>query len=478
MPKLMYALTFLVPVFAQVSDAERDALLKTMDGRAAHYNQLSKQIWDFAELGFAETRSSNALQKELAGAGFKIAANIGGAPTAFTASWGSGKPVIAILGEYDALPGLSQAPVPEREAMVANGPGHGCGHNLLGTASAFAAIMAKEYMETHRVSGTIRYYGTPAEEGGGGKIYMTRAGAFNDVDGVLSWHPGDRNSGGNVSSLANIISRFRFKGVASHAAAAPEGGRSALDAVMLMSMSVEFMREHVPSDTRIHYIISKGGDAPNIVPALAESRLVARSPSMTTLLPIWNRILNCAKGAELQTDTKSEVDLEMTYWNTLPNDTLNRLLYKNLTRVGGYQMTPEETKFAEKIRGSLVATRGGAPELGSEARVLPFAETGVGVASTDVGDVSWQFPTGGFSTATFAPGVSAHTWQAAACAGMTIGQKGALVAAKTLALSAIDMVLDPKISAAAKVDFNRRLQGGKYASMIPEGQKPQFEYWK
>ena len=477
-PKLLSVFLCLYPALAQVSEKDRDAIFKTMDSRAAHYNQLSKQIWNFAELGFAETQSANALQKELTGAGFKVAANVGGAPTAFTATWGSGKPVIAILGEYDALPGLSQAPVPEREAMLANGPGHGCGHNLLGTASAFAAIMAKDYLDIHKLSGTIRYYGTPAEEGGGGKIFMARAGAFKDVDSILSWHPGDRNGGGNTSSLANIMGRFRFKGVASHAAAAPEAGRSALDALMLMNMSIEFMREHVPSDTRIHYIISKGGDAPNIVPALAESRMVARSPSMTTLIPIWNRILNCAKGAELQTETKSEMELEMSYWNTLPNDTLNRLLYKNLATVGGYKMNAEESKFADTIRKSLVATRGGASDLGSESRVMPFAETGVGVASTDVGDLSWQYPTGGFGVATFVPGVSAHTWQAAACAGMSVGQKGMMVAAKTLALSALDLFLDPKITDAAKLDFTRRVEGRKYVSVIPEGEKPRFEYWK
>ena len=477
-PKLFCAFLFLFPVVGQVSETDRASILKSMDNKAAHYNQLSKQIWNYAELGFAETQSATAMEKELAAAGFKIEKNIGGAPTAFTASWGSGKPVIAILGEYDALPGLSQAPVPEREAMLANGPGHGCGHNLLGTASAFAAIVTREYLESHKLPGTIRYYGTPAEEGGGGKIFMARAGSFKDVDSILSWHPGDRNGGGNTSSLANIMGRFRFKGIASHAAAAPEAGRSALDAIMLMNISIEFMREHVPSDTRIHYIISKGGDAPNIVPALAESRMVARSPSMTTLIPIWNRILNCAKGAELQTDTKSELELEMSYWNTLPNDTLNRLLYRNLSLVGGYEMSADESKFADTLRKSLVATRGGASDLGSQAKVMPFAESGTGVASTDVGDLSWQYPTGGFSAATFVPGVSAHTWQAAACAGMSVGQKGMMVAAKTLALSALDLFLDPKMTDAAKADFARRTAGRKYESVIPAGEKPRFEYWK
>jgi aminobenzoyl-glutamate utilization protein B len=478
MPKLLCVLACLLPAIAQVSEADRASILKGMDTRAPHYNQLSKEIWNYAELGFAETQSAKAIEKELASAGFKIVTDIGGAPTAFTASWGSRKPVVAILGEYDALPGLSQAPVPEREAMLANGPGHGCGHNLLGTASAFAAVIAKDYLEGHKLPGTIRYYGTPAEEGGGGKIFMARAGSFSDVDSILSWHPADRNSAGNTSTLANIMGRFRFKGIASHAAAAPEAGRSALDGLMLMNMAIEFMREHVPSDTRIHYIITKGGDAPNIVPALAESRMVARSPSMTTLIPIWNRILNCAKGAELQTETKSEMELEMSYWNTLPNDTLNRLLYKNLTLVGGYEMSADESKFAETIRKSAVSTRAGASEIGSQARVMPFAETGLGVASTDVGDLSWQYPTGGFSAATFVPGVTPHTWQAAACAGMSVGQKGMLVAAKTLALSAVDLFLDPKITDAAKRDFTRRVDGQKYESVIPAGEKPRFEYWK
>jgi aminobenzoyl-glutamate utilization protein B len=456
----------------QLPDADRAGTLRSIDSRAEHFGQVSREIWEFAELGYSETKSSALLQKELASNGFKIVSGIAGAPTAFAATWGSGTPVIAILGEFDALPGLSQAATPAREPVIANGAGHGCGHNLLGTASVLAAITTKEYLEKHNLPGTLRYYGTPAEEGGGGKVFMANTGAFHDVDAVLAWHPEGAQRTGNISSLANITAKFKFHGIASHAAMAPEMGRSALDGVMLMNMGIEFLREHVPQETRIHYIITKGGSAPNIVPEQAETYLYARHPDMPTLLGIWARIQKNAEGAAMQTETKVDIALTGSVWNILPNDPLNRLMHRNLTYIGGSQYSADDEFFAEKLR----ATIGKKTEPGGQQNVPPFEESGMFSASTDAGDISWQFPMGHFMAATWVPGVSAHTWQAAACSGMSIGRKGMIVAAKTLSLSAIDLFLDPKLVAAAKADFKTRLGPQVYRSLTPLDQKPNPNY--
>jgi aminobenzoyl-glutamate utilization protein B len=256
---MRFELMMLLVLAAQPAGIDRSGLLRKMDERAARFGDLSLKIWEFAEVGYKEIRSSDLLKTELRNSGFQIQDNIGEIPTAFAATWGRGKPVVGILGEYDALPGLSQNAVPEKNPRLEGAPGHGCGHNLLGTASAFAAIAVKESLQQHGLPGTIRFYGTPAEEGGGGKIYMARAGAFQDCDVVITWHPGSQNQASLASSLANISAKFRFYGKAAHAAGSPHTGRSALDALMIMNHAADLLREHVPETTRIHYIITKGG---------------------------------------------------------------------------------------------------------------------------------------------------------------------------------------------------------------------------
>lgn len=443
---------------------DKSDVLKSMDARSVHYGDVSRQIWTFAETSFKETKSAALLQSELKAAGFTMAENIGGMPTAFTATWGHGQPVIGIMGEYDALPGLSQDVTTERKPIAAGAPGHGCGHNLLGTASLFAAIEIRKWMEQKQIPGTIRYYGTPAEEGGGGKIYMIRAGAFKDVDVVLTWHPGDNNASNLGSSLAMITGTFRFYGKASHAAIAPEKGRSALDGLMIMTTAVEFLREHTPDFTRIHYVITNGGAASNVVPEYAELQLTARHPSMPVLDGIWERILKCAQAGSLASETRMEMEVAGSYWNTLPNDALGALLDRNLRQVGGFAYSPEEQAFAEKLPGI-------AANLNSHEQIQkPIEETGL--ASTDAGDVSWVVPTGTFGTATFVPGIQPHTWQAAACAGSSIGRKAMILAAKTLALSAMDLFTDPAQVAAAKASFEKRRAGYEYLSRIPANKVP------
>jgi len=449
---------------------------RLVDAHAAEYKQTSHEIWQFAELGYHERQSSALLQKDLQAAGFTLQTGVAHEPTGFIASYGSGSPVIAILGEFDALPGLSQDAQPTRKPVTANAPGHGCGHNLLGSGAALAAVAVKDYMVANHVHGTLRFYGTPAEEGGSGKVFMLRDGLFKDVDVVLHWHPADRNSVIDGGMLAITSARFTFHGIAAHAAAAPERGRSALDAVMLMGNGIEFMREHVPSNTRIHYIITKGGAAANIVPDLAEMSLVARNPSQQTLNEIWARILKISQGAALMTETTVDVSIEASSSNILPNRPLAQLAQKALEEAGGFTYNPQEKEFALALQKSLPP--GGALPLDTTQAIVPLATADANApsASTDVGDVSWNVPTIGFLAATFVPGVVAHTWQAAASAGMSIGQDGMLVASRALALTAVDLFTDPALVAAAKSDFQQQLTGKTYASAIPAGEMPPLDY--
>ena len=453
MTLLTMVVGLLVPSTAHGQGSSGDAVLRALDGRASHYASIAHQIWGFAELGYQEVKSSALLQEELSKAGFAVDKGVADIPTAFVATYGSGKPVIAILGEFDALPGLSQAAEAEKRPLIEGGAGHACGHHLFGTASAATAIAVKEWMQSTGVKGTLRFYGTPAEEGGSGKVYMVRKGLFADVDAVVAWHPGDRNQADANSTLANISAKFRFRGVSSHAAASPERGRSALDGVEAMTHMVNLMREHVPQETRIHYVITSGGRAPNVIPDFAELFLYARHNDMRVLDGLWERILAASKGAAMGTGTTVEHETIGAVYNVLPNEYLARLQEKNLKRVGGVTYTAEEKAFAERIRRTMT---GELLPLGSEATVLPLTPIGVDPASTDVGDVSWAVPTVQLSAATWVPGTTAHSWQAVAAGGTAIGAKGMMVAAKTMALTTMDLFSDPSHVARAKAEFTTR----------------------
>jgi aminobenzoyl-glutamate utilization protein B len=456
---------------------DRAALILGIEAKRESYATVAKQIWSFAEVGYQEVKSSALLQQQLRAAGFQVKAGVADIPTAFVATFGSGKPIIGIVGEFDALPGLSQeAQTATRHAIEENAPGHGCGHNLLGTGSLAAAVAVKEWMAASGQKGTLRYYGTPAEEGGSGKVYMVRAGLFSDVDVAVSWHPGDRNEASPTSSTANITAKFRFHGVAAHAAAAPERGRSALDAVEAMDYMVNMMREHVPQETRIHYIITRGGAAPNIVPDFAEAYYYARHPTMPVLDKIWDRIVDAAKGAALGTGTTMDLEVTGAVYNVLPNEYLSGVMHKNLERVGGFSYTPEETKFAEEIRKTLTDP----PDvvIGSQEKVRPMRSGAVNSSSTDYADVSWNVPSVSMTGATFAPGVPAHSWQATACAGGTIGVKGMLVAAKSMALTTVDLFTEPTHIQKAKVEFDqKRGPNFVYRTRLAD-RKPALDYRK
>jgi aminobenzoyl-glutamate utilization protein B len=456
---------------------ERASLVQSIDAKRESYATIAKQIWGYAEVGYQEAKSSALLQQQLRAAGFQVKAGVADIPTAFVATFGSGKPIIGIVGEFDALPGLSQeAQTAARHAIEENAPGHGCGHNLLGTAALAAAVAVKDWMAATGQQGTLRYFGTPAEEGGSGKVYMVRAGLFSDVDVAVSWHPGDRNEASPTSSTANITAKFRFHGVAAHAAAAPDRGRSALDAVEAMDYMVNMMREHVPQETRIHYIITRGGAAPNVVPDFAEAYYYARQPNMPILDKIWDRIVDAAKGAALGTGTTMDLEVTGAVYNVLPNEYLSGLMNKNLERIGGFPYTPEEARFAEEIRKTLTDPPDVA--IGSQEKIRPMRTGAVNSSSTDYADVSWNVPSVSMTGATFAPGVPAHSWQATACAGSTIGVKGMMVAAKSMALTTVDLFADPAHIQKAKAEFDqKRGPNFVYKTRLAD-RKPALDYRK
>ena len=466
-----------LPLTAQLPRpaANTSPMLTHLDAAAARYADIAKQIWGFAEVGYMEEKSSALLQSELRGAGFTVKAGIAGEPTAFVADFGSGKPVIAILGEFDALPGLSQDTVPERKPVRVGGAGHGCGHHLFGTASVAAAIALKQWMQANNVKGTLRMIGTPAEEGGAGKVYMVRDGVFDDVDAVIAWHPGDENAVTGERSMANISGKFRFHGLSAHAAASPERGRSALDAVEAMNFMANMLREHIPDRSRIHYVITNGGRAPNVVPDEAEVYYVVRHVEMPIVKDIWGKVVNAAKGAALGTGTTYELQMVGSVYSLMPNETLARVQQRALERIGGFTYTSAERVFAERLQRSEAFT---AVPLESVAKVKPLAIGVEGSASTDVGDVSWVVPTVQLSAATWVPGTAAHSWQAVAAGGMSIGVKGMMVAAKTMALTGADLFTSPATIAAAKAELiAKRGPSFKYETALGN-QKPQLDYRK
>lgn len=474
--KNLILLLFLGSSSVLLAQKTKQDVIKSIDEGYDQYTQVAHKIWEYAEVGYQETKSSALLQETLSQAGFKIEKGVAGMPTAFVATYGSGKPVVGILGEFDALPGVSQDAVPELKKVEGRPAGHACGHHLFGTASAAAAIAVKDWLIANKKGGTIRFYGTPAEEGGSGKVYMVREGLFKDVDVVFHWHPGAQNSASAGSSLANKTGKFRFYGIASHAAAAPDRGRSALDGVEAMNDMVNMMREHVTQDSRIHYVITRGGEAPNVVPAFAEVYYYVRHPKRTEVKDMWERLTRAAQGAALGTDTKVEWEITGGVYDLLPNETLARLVDTNLRMVGGYAYTESEKDFATKIQKTFTTT---VPNLTTTNTIGEFkVDTGSGFGSTDVGDVSWVVPTAGLSTATWVPGTAAHSWQAVAAGGTSIGHKGMMMAAKTLALSMMDVYSNPALIDTAWKEFRGRTGTNfTYESLIGD-RPPALDYRK
>ena len=454
---------------APLTDAGRTQILKAVDADAPQIQDAALKIWGFAEVGYQEVKSSALLQGQLKTAGFDVKAGIAGEPTAFVASFKNGAgPVIAILAEFDALPGLAQTAEPTKTGIPGQVAGHGCGHNLFGAASVGAAVAIKEWMVKNNIKGELRVFGTPAEEGGSGKVYLVRDGLFNDVDATLHWHPANVNSAVQGVSMANISGKFRFHGVSAHAAAAPEKGRSALDGVEIMDVATNFLREHIPEKTRIHYVVTAGGTAPNVVPDFAEVYYYVRHPDPAVVKDVWARVENAAKGAALATGTTVDTEVTGGVYALLPNDTLGRVMDANLRKVGGITWTPEEIAFAKKIQTSFAS----APSIDSVKTIEPYkVELEGGGGSTDVSDISWVTPTVGLGTATFVPGSAGHSWQNVAAAGSSIGVKGAVNAAKTLALTGADLFSNPDVVKKAKAELNER-RGPNFAYKAMLGDRP------
>jgi len=466
--------------FAEELTPAKKTAIAWVDGSKANFEQISKYLWDNPELSLVEFKSSAKLQEYLTKNGFKVEKGVSGMPTAFVATWGSGKPVIGFLAEFDALPGLSQiAGKAVREAIVQGAPGHGCGHNLFGPASVTAAIATKVAMEKHGIKGTVKLFGTPAEETLVGKIFMARDGLFDGTDIMISWHPGDANGAPYISCLAMTSVKFQFKGRPAHAAIAPHAGRSALDAVELMDVGMNFMREHVIQEARIHYVITNGGQVPNVVPPDAEVWYFIRAPRRTQVDEIWNWMQDVAKGAALMTQTTMSYKLLCATWETLPNKVLDKLGDTNAKAIGGPPFTPEDQKFGEEIIKSLgKQVKGEAfdrtitpPDLSRTFPNVPLQ-----MASTDQGNVSWIVPTLSFVAANLAKGTFLHTWQAACQTGTTAAMKGGLTVSKWMAASALDCLTKPEIISEAWKEHNQYLAETKYYHPIPADLKvPTFK---
>lgn len=448
------------------------ALLESVTARRDVTWQMAQKIWLAAEPGYQEVQSATILADAAEAAGLKVDRGVCGIPTAFTAEFGSGRPVIGILGEYDALPGLSQQAMPEPQPRDdANSFGHGCGHHLFGSASLSATIAIAERIKAGDLNGTVRFYGCPAEEGGSAKVFMVRDGLFQDCDVALHWHPSSKNSAGDRSSLARIAVKFQFKGKAAHAAGSPEQGRSALDAVELTNHAAELLREHTPEETRIHHVILRGGEAPNVVPSFAEVYYYIRHPEAKVLRPLYDRLELCAKAGALATETELTVVYEGGIREILPNEVLSDVMRRRLTELNDLNYTDDEAAFAARMQTHLPET----PSLDS-IREVEAVDGTIGKGSTDVGDVSWVVPTTGFSTACWVPGTPAHSWQAVAAGGTTIGEKGMHLAARTLALAAADLMRQPDLISTAADEFRRRRHGIEYESLLLDGQQPPLDY--
>ena len=472
---------------------KKEKICKCIESRKEQFIEVSDKIWEYAELGFQEFQSSEIICSVLEQEGFDVNKGLAGIKTAFSASYGNGKPIIAILGEYDALPNMSQRKAFSQRMTDKEGNGHGCGHNLLGAGSLAAAVAVKEYIKETGLKGTIRYYGCPGEEDGAGKTFMARAGCFNDVDIALCWHPADMNAVWTALTLANLSVYFRFHGKSAHAAATPHLGRSALDAVELTNIGANYLREHIIPEARVHYAITNpGGSAPNVVPEFAEVYYFIRAPKIRQAQEIYDRLCNVAKGASLMTGTECEIVFGQGLSDFIPNKTVGEVLYRNLMEAGAPDFDQQDLELAEMFRKTLSPSelanssyqieffqgREAAEKL--ESKVLSEMITPVVYSekmmpgSTDVGDVSYVVPTAQILMACTSLGTSQHTWQFTSQAASSIGHKGMLAAGKAMGMAAVEILQNPEIAEAAKKE-HLKATDGRYNCPIPENIKPRIK---
>ena len=465
-----------------------EKIWELVDARKEAYEALSDRVWEMPEICYTEYRSVAEHRAMLEEEGFRITENLAGIPTAVMGEAGEGGPVIAILGEYDALPGLSQvAGIAEPREAVAGGPGHGCGHNMLGSAALLAATAVKNYLAAQGIEGRVRYYGCPAEEGGAAKVFMVRAGLFEDVDIAITWHPSAVNRVDDAMSLANTRIDFTFKGRASHAAAAPHLGRSALDAVELMNVGVNYMREHMPSDARIHYaMLDAGGVAPNVVQASAKVRYAIRATQLPAMRALIERVKKVANGAAMMTETQVDLKVVSAVSNLLGNAPLEEAMQRQLDHLGPPPFDAADRAYAAQIQATLslediasTYARAGVPMRKDTPLcdfIVPYGTKGAPMmGSTDVGDVSWVVPTVQARVATHAIGTPGHSWQITAQGKSGQAKKGMVNAAKVMAGVAVDALGDPALIARAKADHKGRTDATPYDCPLPADVKPPIQ---
>lgn len=455
------------------TDELRQALVGRLDAMAPELIAMNQDLWGWAEVGLEERRSSARLADALEKGGFRVRRGVSGMPTAFVAEYGSGKPVIGLLAEYDALPELSQEAVGERKPAPGRTSGHGCGHCAFGSAIVGAALAVRDVYDRHGLKGTVRVYGTPAEETLIGKVYMALDGRFKDLDACLHWHPSPKNRVSYESSKAAISAKFTFTGLAAHASSSPHQGRSALDGVELMNIGTNYMREHLRETSRVHYVVTSGGGQPNVVPTSAQVWYYIRANAHTDLEQQFDWLTDIAEAAAKMSRTKVAVQIETDCHEIIPNLPISRLLQRHMEQVGPPRFTDSDRALARQLQAELRGQAGFSEKspLNETIEKLPEQPAPASGGSTDVGDVSWQVPTGGFNAACFAAGSPGHSWQNVAAVGSPIGHKGMLLAAKVLALSTVDLLQDEKLLREAREDFQSRTKDLKYTTRIPKGQK-------
>ncbi len=466
---LLYSLVISFSIQAQKQSPNKKAVIQSVESRATELISISDKIWAHAETAFNEVESAKVLADYAEANGFTVERGVAAMPTAFIASYGSGSPIIGILGEFDALPGLSQKANPTKDPLMEGMPGHGCGHNLFGTASLGAAIAIKELIAQGKIKGTIRFYGTPAEEKFFGKLWFARAGLFDDLDVCMDWHPGAETKAAVQSGLALVDFIVEFHGQAAHASADPWNGRSASDALELYTTGINYYREHVKPTVRIHYHIQDGGQVVNVVPDYSKLWVRVRDTNREGMVEVYERVKEMAEGAAIMANVDYEISLVSGIYEILVNRTGGTLVQNNLEMLGPISYTNEELVFAKKIQEST-----GKPQIGLHNKVEPLEETlaNPGGGSTDVGDVSWIVPVVRLSVATAPIGTPWHSWAVVACGGMSIGHKGMLHAAKTLAMTMIDLYEDPKKVNAVKAEFKERKGDTVYKGLVPDGPPP------
>ncbi len=447
----------------------KKSVIQSIETQSSKLIETSDKIWAQAEIAFQETQSYALLADYAETNGFTVERGVAEIPTAFVATYGSGSPVIGILGEFDALPGLSQKAVPHKDPLVPGKPGHGCGHNLFGTASLGAAIAVKELIEQGKLKGTVKFFGTPAEEKFFGKLWMIRAGLFKDVDVVMDWHPGAETKAAVQTGLALVDFTVEFNGQAAHASADPWNGRSASDALELYTNGINYYREHIKPTVRIHYHIQDGGQVVNVVPDYSRLWVRVRDVNRDGMNVVFDRVKKMAEGAAIMANVDYKVNLVSGIYEVLVNRTGAGYIQKNLEFLGPITYTPDEVTFAKKIQEAT-----GKPQVGLHSKVEPMEETleNAGGGSSDVGDVSWVVPVIRLSAATAPIGTPWHSWAVVACGGMSIGHKGMLHASKALALTMVDLFEDPKKVEAVKAEFKQRKGDHVYSGLVPDGPPP------